>query len=240
MVDAPTRKTRPWLARELVRIKELRAKNWTAAEIAQDLGRTQDTVEAMCYYYRLTKDRKKATRARHARVRRLYKLGYSALQIARKLGAGLDTIYRDHQRLQLKPQRMCCIAVGRKLQKRLRHYYGQSLTAEVRENERIESVRFGWPPVTQKVRAHLEKFERYGPGNARAHLERHGGSYNGVRNMLWKLLRDGHLVVVGREKRQGIYALAPAVRASRRIATAAQNHQGVTSCYKDRSCPPMT
>ncbi len=177
---------RAWTTKEVGRLKELRACNFTQAECALELGRTLSSVRSQAYRSGIHQSQLNPGRIRRA-IRRWNPRGWSDTRIARRLGVCQATV-SDHRRqmgLPVVPRRPTPESDRRRAEARERCWASAALAA-------------AWPPVPAGQRRILEALEALGGSGSVAQVNALNGTrYVGCRGRPWlELVAFGFVVIV--------------------------------------------
>lgn len=160
---APPKK---WSPQEIESIFQLYCvRKWTAKQVAQKLGLTVSTVSA-----RLRRANLRNGKHRHVDidswVRRCHAKGMNDNETARKITVALDreifgrSVKRSRERQGL-PSNYDPVKHRIRIAAAIRD--SDKIGSQVRyDNQKLESVRLGWPPVTERARRLLQCIEEVG------------------------------------------------------------------------------
>jgi hypothetical protein len=204
---------RPWTYKEINRMKELRMRNFTAALIAADLGRTPRAVRQQSCRHCVVRQVKNPERIRAA-IRRLHPQGFSDCRIARRLGVSASAVRLHRTGLSLPP-------APRPPEQRSQAARQARQTARLHEED--ESVAQGWPAVLRAGRRVLEALYALGGSGTIAQVNALCGRRYRCRETWNELLGLGFIVAGPRQRRRGqragstprVFHLAPDVLARR-------------------------
>lgn len=195
---------------------------WKLPRIARRLGYHPHTVQR--WRERLGLPPRRVYDHTRRRVARLHAKGLPVRTIADRLGVRPQTVRAHLKRAGLTPHPDR--DAQRRRAVRFKREHGHSLGEFAHERMLADSILSGWPPVYPGGRRHLEALERLGPATVADAAAAVGHAVPGVRTMLWRLRRAGHVVAERRPcglTRELVYDLAPAVRERRRMARMYRN-----------------